>query len=75
MDNHLIPIIHFTEEIMQKGKGSYLYDTEGKEYLDLNSGQFCVALGHSNDEILNKVFKPMKIMAQKKVEFQQEILL
>ena len=57
MDGHLIPIIHFTEEVMHKGEGSYLYDTQGKKYLDLNSGQFCVALGHSNDEILDNVFK------------------
>lgn len=57
MDNHLLPIIHFTEEVMSRGEGSYLYDTEGKKYLDLNSGQFCVALGHSNKEILDRVFE------------------
>lgn len=57
MNHHLIPIIHFTEEIMHRGDGSYLYDTEGKKYLDLNSGQFCVALGHSNEEIMSKVFE------------------
>lgn len=57
MDNHLIPIIHFAEEVMHSGKGSYLYDVEGKKYLDLNSGQFCTALGHSNKEILDRVFE------------------
>lgn len=57
MKEHLIPIIHFAEEIMHIGKGSYLYDTGGKKYLDLNSGQFCTALGHSNDEILDKIFE------------------
>lgn len=56
MDNHLLPIIHFTEEVMHRGEGSYLYDTDGKKYLDLNSGQFCVALGHSNKEILDEIF-------------------
>lgn len=56
MENHLLPIIHFTEEVMSKGEGSWVYDTEGKKYLDLNSGQFCVALGHSNDEVLDKIF-------------------
>lgn len=57
MENHLLPIIHFTEEIMHRGAGSYLYDTDGKKYLDLNSGQFCVALGHSNKALLSKVFE------------------
>ena len=56
MENHLLPIIHFTEEVMSKGEGSYVYDTENKKYLDLNSGQFCVALGHSNEEVMEKIF-------------------
>ena len=63
MENHLLPIIHFTEEVMSRGEGSYVYDTEGKKYLDLNSGQFCVALGHSNEEIMEKIFdKARKIV-------------
>lgn len=57
MENHLIPIIHFADEIMHKGEGSWLFDIEGKKYLDLNSGQFCTALGHSNDYILDRVFE------------------
>ena len=57
MKEHLLPIIHFADEVMHSGKGSYLYDMEGKKYLDLNSGQFCTALGHSNDEILDSVFE------------------
>lgn len=57
MENHLLPIIHFTEEVMSRGEGSYVYDTEGKKYLDLNSGQFCVALGHSNEEVMSKIFE------------------
>ena len=48
---------------MSRGEGSYVYDTEGKKYLDLNSGQFCVALGHSNEEIMEKIFdKARKIV-------------
>ena len=42
---------------MSRGEGSYVYDTEGKKYLDLNSGQFCVALGHSNEEVMSKIFE------------------
>lgn len=36
--------------IIDSGKGSYLRDTEGKEYLDLGSGLWCAILGHSNSE-------------------------
>ncbi|MBQ6388087.1 MAG: aspartate aminotransferase family protein [Mogibacterium sp.] len=48
---------------MSRGEGSWVYDVEGKKYLDLNSGQFCVALGHSNEEVLEKIFdKARKIV-------------
>jgi acetylornithine/N-succinyldiaminopimelate aminotransferase len=31
--------------------GAYLFDTEGKRYLDLESGVWCMALGHNNAKI------------------------
>ena len=33
------------------GKGSYLFDSDGKEYLDFLGGIAVTALGHANDEI------------------------
>lgn len=39
-----------------KGKGSYLWDANGKQYLDFVSGIAVCALGHSNNE-LNEVLK------------------
>lgn len=55
MNHYLLPIISFEPAVMEQGKGSYVYDTEGKAYLDLNSGQFCTVLGHCNEEILDAV--------------------
>lgn len=54
--NNLIPVIPFENSIMSYGKGSYLYDTEGKKYLDLNAGQFCTIFGHGHTEITEKIF-------------------
>lgn len=54
-DNYLLPIISFEPAIMDYGRGSYIYDTDGKKYLDLNSGQFCTVLGHCNEELLDSV--------------------
>ena len=34
-----------------RGKGSYLFDSQGKQYLDFLGGIAVTALGHSNDEI------------------------
>lgn len=37
---------------MVKGKGSYLWDAEGKKYLDFTSGIAVSALGHAHPDIL-----------------------
>lgn len=49
MENKLLSIIPFSEIIIERGKGSWVYDTNGKKYLDLNAGQFCSILGHSSE--------------------------
>jgi acetylornithine/N-succinyldiaminopimelate aminotransferase len=35
----------------KEGKGSFLYDTQGKKYLDFGSGIAVTSLGHGNSEI------------------------
>lgn len=37
--------------IIEKGKGVYLYDIYGKEYIDIISSWWCNLLGHCNDKI------------------------
>lgn len=44
---YLFKATNFVDPIIVKGKGSYVWDVENKKYLDLNSGQFCVVLGHN----------------------------
>ncbi|MBI9046877.1 MAG: aspartate aminotransferase family protein [Anaerolineaceae bacterium] len=46
--------------VMEKGKGAYVYDLEGKEYLDFGSGIAVTALGHSNGMIINAVYEQIK---------------
>lgn len=41
----LLPIV------IEKGRGSYLYDTEGNEYIDIISSWWCNLLGHANPKI------------------------
>lgn len=62
-ENYLLPVIPFAEAVMESGKGSWLYDRQGKKYLDLNSGQFCTVLGHSNEEILRQVWEKVSELA------------
>jgi 4-aminobutyrate aminotransferase-like enzyme len=40
--------------IIERGEGVYLYDTNGKEYLDWTSEAVCVNLGHTMPESVKK---------------------
>lgn len=55
-NSYLIPVMPFVEKQISYGKGSYLYDIGGKKYLDLNAGQFCAVLGHSNEAVLDAIY-------------------
>ena len=37
--------------VIDHGKGSYLYDINGKEYIDIISSWWCNLLGHANPKI------------------------
>lgn len=37
--------------VIDRGRGVYLYDTDGKEYIDIVSSWWCNLLGHCNPEI------------------------
>lgn len=41
--------------VFVKGEGCYLYDTNGKKYLDLVAGIAVVAIGHSNKKFIQKI--------------------
>ena len=41
--------------IIEKGKGIYLYDIYGKEYIDIISSWWCNLLGHCNEKISSAV--------------------
>ena len=40
---------------LDKGKGSFVWDTNGKKYLDFGSGLGVVGIGHANDTIANAI--------------------
>ena len=53
----LIPVLSFDDVLIEKAHGSVLTDVNKKEYIDLNAGQFCAVLGHSNKEINAELVK------------------
>ncbi|WP_239470271.1 aspartate aminotransferase family protein [Archangium violaceum] len=43
--------------VMERGQGVYLYDSDGKEYIDCASATFNLILGYTNHEVLSAVKK------------------
>jgi len=41
--------------IFARAEGSLIWDTEGREYIDFNSGQMCSALGHNNPRVTRAI--------------------
>jgi len=50
--------------VIAKGKGSYVYDTKGKKYLDFITGIACVPIGHSNKSVSKAVINQVKKLVQ-----------
>jgi len=46
--------------ILDRGKGNYVFDTEGKQYLDFFGGIVTISVGHCDDEITDKTCEQMK---------------
>ncbi len=60
---YLAPCVaHYYQEplILDRGKGKYLYDLEGKEYLDFFGGIVTISVGHCDEEITEKTSQQMK---------------
>lgn len=47
---YMLPVLNFRDIVLVRGQGSYVWDADGNRYLDLNSGQFCAVLGHSDPQ-------------------------
>jgi 2,2-dialkylglycine decarboxylase (pyruvate) len=63
--------------VFSHGSGSLVWDVEGKEYLDFNSGQMCSALGHNHPRIVRSVAEALRKMMHASSTYynDQEILL
>ena len=60
---YLVPCVatYYKEPlILDRGKGKYVYDIDGKEYLDFFGGIVTISVGHCDDEITSKIYEQMK---------------
>ncbi|PSN19913.1 aspartate aminotransferase family protein [filamentous cyanobacterium CCP5] len=47
----------FAPMLIQRAKGSYLYDRQGRQILDFTSGQMCATLGHNHPDVVQAIHK------------------
>jgi 4-aminobutyrate--pyruvate transaminase len=53
----------YPSTIIERGDGLYLWDTEGKRYIDAISGMWCVALGNGHPELIDAATAQMNQLA------------
>ena len=46
--------------VLERGKGVYVYDTDGKPYLEGMAGLWCTALGYDNEELVEAAATQMR---------------
>src|SRR5438128_11697730 len=46
--------------VSERGKGVYVYDTDGKAYLEGMAGLWCTALGYDNEELVEAAASQMR---------------
>ncbi len=58
--------VHYSKElkIFQKAKGSYLYDSEGTEYLDLQMWYSAASFGYGNERLNEAMKKQLDTLPQ-----------
>jgi 4-aminobutyrate aminotransferase len=60
---YLVPCVatYYKEPvILDRGKGKYVYDMDGKEYLDFFGGIVTISVGHCDDEVTAKTCEQMR---------------
>jgi acetylornithine/N-succinyldiaminopimelate aminotransferase len=59
-EHFVVPSYARFEIVLERGKGSYVWDIQGRRYLDLGGGIAVCALGHANPEITKALTEQSK---------------
>ncbi len=46
--------------VIERAKGIYMYDVDGKRYIDFNSQLMCVNIGHGDERVIDAVTQQMR---------------
>ncbi len=58
---------------MVRGEGIYVYDSSGKQYMDLESGVWCTSVGHANKRINDLIKKQVDLIAHIGFSYENKI--
>jgi 2,2-dialkylglycine decarboxylase (pyruvate) len=50
--------------VLERGRGSELWDVDGKSYLDFESGQYCMQTGHSHPKVVSAATEQARTLMQ-----------
>jgi 4-aminobutyrate aminotransferase len=63
---YLFPAVsmYYNEPIeLTRGEGAYVWDSDGKKYLDAFGGVLTVSIGHANPKVVDAIIKQVKALA------------
>lgn len=60
MNKNIIPFYPSSSKLIEKSAGCYQFDSDGKKYIDFESGVWCTNLGHSHERIVSVINEQIK---------------
>ncbi|MFX1428104.1 MAG: aspartate aminotransferase family protein [Promethearchaeota archaeon] len=75
MIDYILKTNQFEPILLKEAEGSWIWDIEGKKYLDCESGMWCVNLGHNHPTIINAIKKQLGDIIHRNKNFLTPITL
>ncbi|MHA1442282.1 MAG: aminotransferase class III-fold pyridoxal phosphate-dependent enzyme, partial [Candidatus Heimdallarchaeota archaeon] len=69
MFEQIISTYNFENTLLEKAKGSWVWDTDGKKYLDCVSGTWTCNLGHNHPKVIETIKKQADKMLHRNMRF------
>jgi len=60
MESKIITLYNSSNRFVTKSKGCYQYDSEGKRYIDFESGVWCANIGHNPERMIHTIESQLK---------------
>ena len=75
MFKHIISTYDFESILLEKANGSWVWDTEGRKYLDCVSGTWSCNLGHNHPKIIEAIKQQAEKMLHRNMRFLTPVTL